>query len=163
MGLFVIKYGYFINGRVIIKTVRSLLQEKGHDVVVIGPSDSVSDAMQKMTTNNIGALLVVKDKKLVGILTERDFSRKYCLLNRSVKDMRVEEIMTRQVAYVGLDYTNEDCMALMTEIRVRHLPVLDDGNIVGILSIGDLVKDIISQHEFVIQQLIQYIYDAREI
>lgn len=146
-----------------MKTVRSLLQEKGYDVVVIGPSDSVSDAMQKMTTNNIGALLVVKDKKLVGILTERDFSRKYCLLNRSVKDMRVEEIMTRQVAYVGLDYTNEDCMALMTEIRVRHLPVLDDGNIVGILSIGDLVKDIISQHEFVIQQLIQYIYDAREI
>jgi CBS domain-containing protein len=146
-----------------MKTVRSLLQKKGHTVTVIGPNDSVLAAMQKMTANNIGALLVTKDEKLVGILTERDFSRKAYLIDKPVKDMLVMEIMTRQVAYVGLDYTDEECMALMTEIRARHLPVLDEGKIVGILSIGDLVKDVVSQQDFVIQQLIQYIYDTKEI
>lgn len=146
-----------------MKTVRSLLQKKGYTVTVIGPNDSVLAAMQKMTANNIGALLVTKDEKLVGILTERDFSRKAYLIDKPVKDMLVMEIMTRQVAYVGLDYTDEECMALMTEIRARHLPVLDEGKIVGILSIGDLVKDVVSQQDFVIQQLIQYIYDTKEI
>ncbi len=146
-----------------MKTVKHLLQEKGHTVVAIGPEDSVFDAMQKMAANNIGALLVMKDEKLVGILTERDFSRKSYLLDKPVKDTQVKEIMTRQVAYVSLNNTNEDCMALITEMRVRHLPVLDDGKVIGLLSIGDLVKDTISQHQFVIHQLEHYIYDTREI
>ncbi|CAD86310.1 MULTISPECIES: CBS domain-containing protein [Nitrosomonas] len=146
-----------------MKTVKHLLQEKGHTVVAIGPDDSVFNAMQKMAADNIGALLVMKDEKLVGILTERDFSRKSYLLDKPVKDTQVKEIMTRQVAYVDLNNTNEDCMALITEMRVRHLPVLDDGKVIGLLSIGDLVKDAISQHQFVINQLERYIYDTREI
>ncbi|MBC6961371.1 MAG: CBS domain-containing protein [Nitrosomonas sp.] len=146
-----------------MKTVKHLLQEKGHTVVAIGPDDSVFNAMQKMAANNIGALLVMKDEKLVGILTERDFSRKSYLLDKPVKDTQVKEIMTRQVAYVDLNNTNEDCMALITEMRVRHLPVLDDDKVIGLLSIGDLVKDAISQHQFVINQLERYIYDTREI
>jgi len=102
-----------------MKTVKHLLQEKGHTVVAIGPDDSVFNAMQKMAADNIGALLVMKDEKLVGILTERDFSRKSYLLDKPVKDTQVKEIMTRQVAYVDLNNTNEDCMALITEMRVR--------------------------------------------
>jgi CBS domain-containing protein len=146
-----------------MKTVKQLLQEKGHKVTTIDPDASVFDAMQLMAANNIGALLVMKDERLLGILTERDFSRKSYLLHKPVKEMHVKEIMTRQVAYVGLDNTNEDCMALITEMRVRHLPVVDEGKVVGLLSIGDLVKDTISEHQFVIKQLERYIYDTPEI
>lgn len=146
-----------------MKTVKQLLQEKGHKVTTINPEASVFDAMQLMAANNIGALLVMRDDKLVGILTERDFSRKSYLLDKPVKEMFVKEIMTRQVAYVSLDETNEDCMALITEMRVRHLPVVDEGKVVGLLSIGDLVKDTISEHQFVIKQLERYIYDTPEI
>lgn len=146
-----------------MKTVKQLLHEKGHKVTTINPETSVFDAMQLMAANNIGALLVMRDDKLVGILTERDFSRKSYLLDKPVKEMLVKEIMTRQVAYVSLDETNEDCMALITEMRVRHLPVVDEGKVVGLLSIGDLVKDTISEHQFVIKQLERYIYDTPEI
>lgn len=146
-----------------MKTVKQLLHAKGHKVASIGPEESVFDAMQLMAANNIGALLVMRDDQLVGILTERDFSRKSYLLDKPVKDTLVREIMTRQVAYVGLNNTNEDCMALITEMRVRHLPVVDEGKVIGILSIGDLVKDVISEHQFVIKQLERYIYDTPEI
>lgn len=146
-----------------MKTVKQLLHEKGHKVTTVNPEASVFDAMQLMAANNIGALLVMRDDKLVGILTERDFSRKSYLLDKPVKEMLVKEIMTRQVAYVSLDETNEDCMALITEMRVRHLPVVDEGKVVGLLSIGDLVKDTISEHQFVIKQLERYIYDTPEI
>lgn len=145
-----------------MKTVKQLLQEKGHKITTIDPEASVFDAMQLMAANNIGSLLVMRDDKLVGILTERDFSRKSYLLNKPVKDMLVKEIMTRQVAYVNLDNTNEDCMSLITEMRVRHLPVIDEGKVIGLLSIGDLVKDTISEHKFVIKQLERYIYDTPE-
>ena len=146
-----------------MKTVKQLLHAKGHKIASIGPEESVFDAMQLMAANNIGALLVMRDDKLVGILTERDFSRKSYLLDKPVKDTLVKEIMTRQVAYVGLNDTNEDCMALITEMRVRHLTVVDAGKVIGILSIGDLVKDVISEHQFVIIQLERYIYDTPEI
>lgn len=146
-----------------MKTVKQLLHAKGHKIASIGPEESVFDAMQLMAANNVGALLVMRDDQLVGILTERDFSRKSYLLEKPVKDTLVKEIMTRQVAYVGLNDTNEDCMALITEMRVRHLPVVDEGKVIGILSIGDLVKDVISEHQFVIKQLERYIYDTREI
>ncbi|MCC6921670.1 MAG: CBS domain-containing protein [Nitrosomonas sp.] len=146
-----------------MKTVKQLLHAKGHKIASIDPEESVFDAMQLMAANNIGALLVMRDDKLVGILTERDFSRKSYLLDKPVKDTLVKEIMTRQVAYVGLSDTNEDCMALITEMRVRHLPVVDEGKVIGILSIGDLVKDVISEHQFVIKQLERYIYDTPEI
>jgi CBS domain-containing protein len=146
-----------------MKTVKQLLHAKGHKVASIGPEESVFDAMQLMAANNVGALLVMRDDQLVGILTERDFSRKSYLLEKPVKDTLVKEIMTRQVAYVGLNDTNEDCMALITEMRVRHLPVVDEGKVIGVLSIGDLVKDVISEHQFVIKQLERYIYDTPEI
>ncbi|MDR4515003.1 CBS domain-containing protein [Nitrosomonas sp.] len=145
-----------------MKTVRQLLEEKGHAVKGIAPDAPLIDAMQSMADNNIGALLVLQDKKLVGILTERDFSRKSYLMNRPVKDMQVRDIMTRQVVYVGPNYTNEDCMALVTEMRVRHLPVLDNDELIGLISIGDLVKDTISEHQFMIQQLVRYIYSTPE-
>lgn len=146
-----------------MKTVKQLLHEKGHIVTTIDPKASVFDAMQLMAANNIGALLAMNGDKLVGIVTERDFSRKSYLLDKPVKDTSVKEIMTRQVAYVGLDDTNEDCMALVTEMRIRHLPVVDEGKVIGIVSIGDLVKDAISEHQFIIKQLERYIYDIPEI
>lgn len=145
-----------------MKTVKQLLREKGHDVSSIGPDETVFDAMQLMAANNIGALLVINNGKLNGILTERDFSRKSYMLNKPVKDTLVKEIMTRQVAYVNPDYTSQDCMALVTEMRVRHLPVLENDQVIGIISIGDLVKDAISEHEFIIHQLERYIYDTPE-
>ncbi len=145
-----------------MKTVKQLLQKKGSQITSIGPEESLLNAMQSMSANNVGALLVMKDNKLLGILTERDFSRKSYLLDKPVKDTLVKEIMTRQVAYVGPDYTSHDCMALITEMRIRHLPVLDNEKVIGIISIGDLVKDVISEHEFTIHQLERYIYSTPE-
>jgi len=145
-----------------MKTVKQLLHEKGSDVTTVGPEESLFAAMQLMAANNIGALLVMKDNKLIGILTERDFSRKSYLLNKPVKDIQVKEVMTHQVAYVSPNYTNKDCMALVTEKRIRHLPVLENDHVIGIISIGDLVKDAISEHQFIIHQLERYIYSTPE-
>lgn len=142
-------------------TVKQLLEGKGFDVASIEPDKSVYDAMQLMATRNIGALLVLQDGKLAGIFTERDYSRKAYLLDKSARDIRVSEIMTSQVAYVNPDYTAEDCMALVTEMRVRHLPVLENDEVVGIVSIGDLVKDAISGQQFIIHQLERYIHGIR--
>jgi IMP dehydrogenase len=142
-------------------TVRQLLEGKGYEVASIDPDNSVYDAMQLMADRNIGALLVLQAGKLAGIFTERDYSRKAYLLDKSAKDIQVKEIMTAQVAYVSPDYTAEDCMALVTEMRVRHLPVLENNEVVGIISIGDLVKDAISGKEFIIHQLERYIYGFR--
>ena len=144
-----------------MKTVRQLLQGKGYEVASIELDKSVYDAMQLMAARNIGALLVLEAGKLIGIITERDYSRKVHMLDKSVRDVLVKEIMTSQVAYVSPDYTSEDCMALVTEMRVRHLPVLENDQVVGIISIGDLVKDAISDREFVIRQLERYIYGIR--
>jgi CBS domain-containing protein len=142
-------------------TIRQLLESKGSEVASIDPDKSVYDAMQLMAARNIGALMVLQDGKLAGIFTERDYSRKAYLLDKSAKDIRVKEVMTSQVAYVSPDYTTEDCMALVTEMRVRHLPVLENNKVVGIISIGDLVKDAISGKEFIIHQLERYIYGIR--
>jgi CBS domain-containing protein len=142
-------------------TVRQLLEGKGSEVASITPDKSVHDAMQLMAAKNIGALLVLQDGKLAGIVTERDYSRKAYLQDRFAKDIRVSEIMTPQVAYVSPDYTAEDCMALVTEMRVRHLPVLENDSVVGLISIGDLVKDAISGQQFIIHQLERYIHGIR--
>ena len=143
-----------------MKTVRQLLQDKGREVASIEPDKSVYDAMQLMAARNIGALLVLEAGKLIGIVTERDYSRKAYMLDKhkSVRDVPVKEIMTSKVAYVDPNYTTEDCMALVTEMRVRHLPVLENDQVIGIVSIGDLVKDVISDREFVIHQLERYIH-----
>lgn len=139
-------------------TVRQLLQGKGYEVASIAPDKSVYEAMQLMADKNVGALLVLRDGKLAGIVTEKDYSRKAYKLDKSAKDIPVREIMTTQIAYVSPDYLAEDCMALVTEMRVRHLPVLENDEVVGIISIGDLVKDAISGQKFVIHELERYIY-----
>jgi CBS domain-containing protein len=141
--------------------VRQLLEGKGYEVASIEPDKSVYDAMHLMAAKNIGALLVLQQGKLAGIFTERDYSRKAYILDRLAKDIQVKELMTEQVAYVSPDYSTEDCMALVTKMRVRHLPVLEDSKVVGIISIGDLVKDAISGSEFIIDQLERYIYGVR--
>ncbi len=144
-----------------MKTVKQLLQDKGYEVASIASDKSVYDAMQLMGAKNIGALLVLEAGELIGIITERDFSRKAHLLDKSVKDLLVKEIMTRKVAYVAPNYTTEECMALVTEMRIRHLPVLENGQVIGIISIGDLVKEAISDQQFIIQQLEHYIHGIR--
>ena len=143
-----------------MNTVRQLLQDKGYEVLSIEPDKSVYDAMQLMTTRNIGALLVLEAGKLIGIITERDFSRNVRILDKPLRDVQVEEIMTRKVVFVGPDNTIEDCMRLITKMRIRHLPVMDNDQIIGMISIGDLIKDTISDREFVIDQLERYIYET---
>jgi CBS domain-containing protein len=128
-----------------------------HKVYTITPSSSVFDAVKLMAEKSIGALVVMEGEKVVGIITERDYARKIVLMSRSSKETTVRDIMTTAVRYVHPNQTSEECMVLMTEHRLRHLPVMDQGKLVGLISIGDLVKDIISEQKFIIQQLEQYI------
>jgi len=145
-----------------MKTVAQILRSK-HDLTVhtITPTAAVLDAVKLMAEKGIGALLVIENEEVVGIVTERDYARKVVLMNRSSKETPVRDIMTSSVMYVSPDQTNEDCMALITENRLRHLPVMDNGKLIGLISIGDLVKDIISEQQFVIQQLEHYIMGDR--
>jgi len=128
-----------------------------HTVYTITPSDSVFDAVKLMADKSIGALVVMDGGKVVGMITERDYARKIALMSRASKDTAVRDIMTTSVMYVLPSQTSEECMALMTEHRLRHLPVIDQGNLIGLISIGDLVKDIISEQKLIIQQLEHYI------
>jgi CBS domain-containing protein len=142
-------------------TVSQCLQRKGRTVWTVGPDDSVYEALQLMADKDIGALLVLKEEKLVGIFSERDYARKVILKGRTSKETPVRDIMTTQVVYVQPGYLIEECMALMTERHVRHLPVLQDERLVGVISIGDVVKEIISEQQFVIEQLEHYITGER--
>jgi CBS domain-containing protein len=140
-----------------MRTVKGMLRTKGHDVWSV-PSDAlVYDALELMAEKNIGAVLVIDAEGLVGILSERDYARKVDLRGRSCTDTPVSEIMTERVVYVEPEQTTEECMALMTDKRVRHFPVLEDGQVIGVISIGDVVKAIISEQEFIIEQLEHYI------
>jgi len=121
----------------------------------------VFDAIKLMADKNIGALLVMEGEQVAGIITERDYARKVVLMSRSSKQTTVREIMTSAVMYVGPEQTSEECMVLMTENRLRHLPVIDGGRLLGIISIGDLVKDIIAEQRFTIEQLEHYISGER--
>jgi IMP dehydrogenase len=140
-----------------MKTIKRLLEAKGYDTWSITPDASVYEAVKLMAGKNVGALLVLESGKLVGVISERDCTRRLILKERAAKDTQVREVMTSGVIYVRPDQTVEECMALMTAKRVRHLPVLADDQLIGIVSIGDLVKDIISEQEFMIQQLEHYI------
>lgn len=138
-------------------TVSEILVTKGKDVVAIAPDASVYDALALMNARNIGALLVVESGRPVGLLSERDYARKVILQGRSSKTTQVREIMTARFVAVTPDTPVEECMGVMTEKRVRHLPVLEQGKVVGLVSIGDVVRAIIDDREFTIAQLEQYI------
>jgi len=145
-----------------MKSAAQILKSKPEQTVhSITPSTSVFDAVRRMAEKNIGALLVMEDVKIVGIFTERDYARKIVLMGLSSKETPVRDIMTSPVMYVRPDQTNEECMALMTDNRVRHLPVMDNGKLIGLISIGDQVKDIIAEQKFTIQQLEHYIMGDR--
>jgi len=144
-------------------TVAHILHSKDNKAVfTVAPGSAVLDAIKIMAEKRIGALLVMDGEEIVGIVTERDYARKVVLLGRSSRDTPVRDIMSSPVMYVGPENTNEQCMALMTENRLRHLPILDkEGKLVGMISIGDLVKDIISEQRFIIEQLEHYIRGER--
>ncbi len=141
-----------------MKTVNQILQGKGSAIYAVSPRASVLDAIKLMAEKGIGALVVMEENRLAGIVSERDYARKVILLGRSSQDTAVQEIMSGKVITVHLEQTAEECMALMTTHRIRHLPVLDGGKLAGVLSIGDLVKEVIADHEETIKQLESYIH-----
>ena len=140
-----------------MKLASDILLSKGQEIWVVKPDDTVFDSLRRMAQKEIGALLVMDGEKLVGIVTERDYARKVILEGKSSKDSAVSEIMTKRVLCVSPERTLDECMALMTDKRVRHLPVLDHKRVVGVLSIGDLVKAMISEQQVFIDQLQHYI------
>ncbi|AOY92123.1 histidine kinase [Cupriavidus sp. USMAA2-4] len=141
-----------------MKTARQVLEAKSSQAIFsIQPGATVYSALQLMAEKGIGALLVMEYGKIVGILSERDYARKVILMQRTSRDTLVREIMTTAVIYVRGDQSTDECMALMTEHRLRHLPVMQGEDLIGMLSIGDLVKDIISEQRFIIEQLEHYI------
>ena len=140
-----------------MKTVRDVLEVKGRTVWSIDPESSVFDALGLMAEKEIGALVVLDGAHVAGIISERDYARKVILHGRASPTTLVKEIMTTHVAYTHLDQSIEECMAIMTDKRIRHLPVLQDGRLIGLISIGDLVKAIIADQKFMIEQLERYI------
>jgi CBS domain-containing protein len=138
-------------------TVKQLLEFKGHDIVSIEPDRTVYEAIERLAERRIGALLVIENNKLVGLFSERDYARKVVLKGKSSKDTPVRDVMTLDLICVKPEASVDECMTLMTEERVRHLPVLDKGELVGIVSIGDAIRQIISERDFTIRQLEQYI------
>ena len=145
-----------------MKSVAQILATKPiHTVHSIAPTASVLEAAALMERHNIGALLVLDGERVAGIVSERDLARKMVLSGQSPQNTPVSEIMQSKVRCVHVSHTNEDCMALMTNRRLRHLPVLDQDKLVGLISIGDLVKDIISEQQFIIEQLEHYIAGER--
>lgn len=142
--------------------VADILKSKGDPTIhAVRPDDSVFEALQRMADKGIGALLVMDGEAIVGIVTERDYARKIVLKGRTSALTLVRDVMTTSVLFVKPAQTSEECMALMTNNRVRHLPVVDDGKLLGLISIGDLVKEIISEQKFTIEQLEHYITGQR--
>lgn len=142
-----------------MKTVKQILQSKtrGIGILSISPDATVYDALKLMAEKEVGALLVMEADKVVGIISERDYARKVILHGKSSKEIHVSDIMTSKIVYVNTAQTVDECMALMTDKRVRHLPVYEDDRLVGVVSIGDLVKEAISEREYIIKQLESYI------
>ena len=138
-------------------TAHDILRFKGHSVYSVRPDDTVLSALGVMAEHDIGAVVVVEGDELLGILTERDYARKVALMGRASRDSPVRAIMTANVVCIPSNRTVEECMALMTERRCRHLPVLENGRVIGLVSIGDLVKATIDEQEFTISQLKNYI------
>lgn len=144
-----------------MKSVRHLLDVKGHDVWTIDPDATVYHALERLAEKDIGALVVTEGDALAGVFSERDYARKVALHGRASKETLVRQVMTPDVITVTPDQPIDDCMSLMTEHRIRHLPVLEAGEIVGVISIGDVVKEVIAEQEFQIEQLTNYISGER--
>lgn len=138
-------------------TVKHLLQIKGNAVYSTSPNRMVYDALEDLEERNLGALVVMENGKLIGVFTERDYARKVILKGRSSRETLVRDIMSSDPVFVTPDHTIESCMQLMTDKRIRHLPVLDNNEIVGLISIGDIVKYIIYEKDFIIENLEHYI------
>jgi CBS domain-containing protein len=141
-----------------MKSVKQLLSAKGGQVHSIGPDAKVIEALQIMAQKDVGALIVMENGRLAGILSERDYARKVILRGKSSQDVPVREIMTAEVVTVDPARTIEECMALVTQRRIRHLPVVENGELIGVVSIGDLVKEVIAEQEQTIKQLETYIH-----
>ncbi|HLO20358.1 MAG TPA: CBS domain-containing protein [Sphingomicrobium sp.] len=142
-------------------TVKHVLDQKGHHVHFIHPDASVFDALKMMAENNIGSLAVLEDGKLVGVITERHYAREIVLKGRTSPGTLVRDIMSTKVIYARPDQSVEECMAVMTARAVRHLPVLEGARLVGIVSIGDMVKSVIDDQKFIIEQLEHFIHGDR--
>ena len=137
-------------------TVRDMLRGKS-EIYFVEPSDTVFDALRMMADKNVGAVLVRSDEKIDGIFSERDYARKVILLGKTSRETLVSEIMTTQVVFVEPGWTAEQCMALMTERRIRHLPVVEQGRLMGVISIGDVVRAVVDEQQFTIDSLQRYI------
>ncbi|MBE0572918.1 MAG: CBS domain-containing protein [Ignavibacteriaceae bacterium] len=146
-----------------MKTVNEILEKKGNQIWSVTPEITVFDALKLMAEKEIGAVLVILDGRVVGILSERDYARKVALYGKSSLQMTVKEIMSANVIYVEISQSVEECMALMIHKRIRHLPVYKEGKLAGFISIGDVVKALIDEKEFVIDQLVHYIKDTPPI
>lgn len=140
-----------------MRTVSDIIRKKGSHVWSVTPGTTVYDTLKLMAEREIGAVVVLDQGRLVGIFSERDYARQVILKGRASKDTPVREVMSPRVMFVRPEHTVEDCMALMTDRRVRHLPVLREGGLLGMVSIGDVVKDMIAEKEFIIEQLASYI------
>ena len=140
-----------------MRTVEQLLHVKGSDIWSIAPQATTYNALQIMAEKNVGALLVIEKEKLLGIFSERDYARKVILKEKSSKSTSVGELMTREVFYINANSTLEESMALMTAKRIRHLPVLKNNQLIGIVTLGDVVRQIISDQQFAIRELEKYI------
>ncbi len=140
-----------------MKTVDSLLNKKGRQIWAIGPDASIFEAVSMMAEKGIGALLVMEGEHLRGIVSERDYARKVILAGKSSRQTPVKEIMTTSVLCARLEQSVEQCLALMSDKRIRHLPVAEGDKVIGLVSIGDLVKEVIAEQQFIIEQLEHYI------
>jgi CBS domain-containing protein len=141
-----------------MKTVKEILEAKPQKVLSVSPEATVLDALKAMADYEIGALVVLEGERLAGIFSERDYARKVILHGKASKDTPVHEIMTHKVVCVRPEQSVEECMALMTDKRIRHLPVLQDKKVIGVISIGDVVKEVISEQRLMIEQLEHYIH-----
>jgi CBS domain-containing protein len=138
-------------------TVRNLLEKKGNEVYSVGPDSTVYDALEELEERNLGGLVVVENGKLIGVFTERDYARKVILKGRSSKETFVKDIMSNRPIFVNPDNTIDECMQLMSNKLIRHLPVMESDKLIGVISIGDIIRYIISEKDFIIENLEHYI------
>ena len=141
-----------------MKTIKQILAVKGNEVYTIAPDTPIIDAVKEMAAKKVGALVVLEESKVRGIITEQDFTRRVILQDIDSAKTRVDDVMTRRVACIQPQQSSSEGMAIMTEKRVRHLPVIENDELLGLISIGDLVKEVISEQEFIISQLEHYIH-----